>query len=149
MTLGKNVKGKGKLDAEKYVSRGRCDDFDYDLCAVAFTSDALGEPVDALKTTKFDCTTTHWFRSSVKYKAPRWTTPYAMPADVAAGVGYTIAAPLFDAEGKLRGAAGADVGLSRVSEIIAATARTWWREDLGAYDPNPVLHAVDPPELSL
>ena len=39
VTLGKNVKGKGKLDAEKYVSRGRCDDFDYDLCAVAFTSE--------------------------------------------------------------------------------------------------------------
>ncbi|KAH8083955.1 hypothetical protein JL720_8199 [Aureococcus anophagefferens] len=142
VTLGKNVKGKGKLDAEKYVSRGRCDDFDYDLCAVAFTSDALGEPVDALKTTKFDCTTTHWFRSSVKYKTPRWTTPYAMPADVAAGVGYTIAAPLFDAEGKLRGAAGADVGLSRVSEIIAATARTWWREDLGAYDPKGLFFYV-------
>ncbi|KAH8066134.1 hypothetical protein JL722_543 [Aureococcus anophagefferens] len=142
VTLGKNVKGKGKLDAEKYVSRGRCDDFDFDLCAVAFTSDALGEPVDALKTTKFDCTTTHWFRSSVKYKTPRWTTPYAMPADVAAGVGYTIAAPLFDAEGKLRGAAGADVGLSRVSEIIAATARTWWREDLGAYDPKGLFFYV-------
>ncbi|KAH8073422.1 hypothetical protein JL721_2714 [Aureococcus anophagefferens] len=103
VTLGKNVKGKG-LDAEKYVSRGRCDDFDYDLCAVAFTSDALGEPVDALKTTKFDCTTTHWFRSSVKYKTPR-----------------------------------------RVSEIIAATARTWWRDDLGAYDPKGLFFSSPTP----
>ncbi|KAH8075941.1 hypothetical protein JL720_10400 [Aureococcus anophagefferens] len=95
VTLGKNVKGKGKLDAE----------------------------------------------NSVKYKTPRWTTPYAMPADVAAGVGYTIAAPL-RRRGQAAGAAGADVGLSRVSEIIAATARTWWREDLGAYDPKGLFFYV-------